>query len=105
LGTSPDQLETAKKHLIEEINTIALNGIPDDVLESVKTTWLASHALANQKPSSLARLSAIDSLLGFSPDHHLHAPDAIRALTSADIKAAANKYLNTNEPVIVSVSP
>ena len=105
LGTSPDQLETAQKHLMEEINTIAINGIPDDVLESVKTTWLASHALANQKPSSLARLSAIDSLLGFSPDHHLKAPDAIRSLTSADIKAAASKYLNTSEPVIVSVSP
>lgn len=105
LGTSPDQLETAKKHLLEEINEIALNGIPDDILESVKTTWLASHALANQKPSALARLSAIDSLLGFSADHHLRAPEAIRALSSADIKAAANKYLKTNGPVIVSVSP
>jgi zinc protease len=105
LGTSPDQLETAKKHLLEEIHAIAADGIPDDILESVKTTWLASHALANQKPSSLARLSAIDSLLGFPPDHHLQAPDAIRALTSADIKAAASKYFSSNEPVIVSVSP
>ena len=105
LGTAPDQLETAKKHLLEEIETIATNGIPDDILESVKTTWLASHALANQKPSSLARLSAVDSLLGFPPDHHLQAPDGIRALTSAEIKAAAAKYLNTNAPVVVSVSP
>ena len=105
LGTSPDQLETAKTHLLEEIKTIATNGIPDDILESVKTTWLASHALANQKPSSLARLSAIDCLLGFPPDHHLQAPDQIRALSTADIKAAAAKYFNTLEPVIVSVSP
>ncbi len=105
LGTSPDQLETAKKHLLEEIETLATEGIPDDVLESVKTTWLASHALGNQKISSLARLSALDCLLGFPPDHHLHAPEHIRALKAEDIKAAAAKYLGGREPVIVSVSP
>ena len=105
LGTSTDQLETAQKHLLEEINTIAQNGIPDEVLKSVKTTWLASHALANQKPGSLARLSAIDSLLGFEADHHLQTPDKIRALTSDDIKAAAAKYFASREPVIVTVNP
>jgi zinc protease len=105
LGTSPDQLDLAKKHLLEEIQTIAEHGIPDDKLESVKTTWLASHALANQKIGSLARLSAIDSLLGFEPDHHLNAPDHIRALTGNDIRKAAKKYLGSSEPVIVTVTP
>ena len=105
LGTSPEQLETAQKHLLEEINNIAQNGIPDKVLESVKTTWLASHALANQKPGSLARLSAIDSLLGFEADHHLQTPDKIRSLKSEDIKAAAAKYFASSQPVIVTVCP
>ena len=105
LGTSPDQLDLAKKHLLEEIQTIAAHGIPDDKLESVKTTWLASHALANQKIGSLARLSAIDSLLGFEPDHHLNAPDHIRALTGNDIRKAAKKYLGSSDPVIVTVTP
>jgi zinc protease len=105
LGTSPEQLETAKTHLLAEIQTIADHGIPEDTLESVKTTWLASHALANQKMGALSRLSAIDSLLGFEPDHHLHAPDHIRALGADDIRAAAKKYLGTREPVIVTVTP
>ena len=105
LGTSPDQLETAQQILLEEIQTIAETGIPDDTLENVKTTWLASYALANQKLGSLARLSAIDLLLGFPADHHHKAPDHIRALTSEDIRAAAKKYLGTQKPVIVSVSP
>jgi len=105
LGTSAEQLAVAKSHLLEEIKIIASEGIPDELLEDVKTTWLASHALDNQRNSSLARLSAIDSLLGFDPDHHLHAPDQIRALTAEDIKAAASKYLGSREPVIVTVSP
>ncbi len=105
LGTSPEQLDTAKKILLGEIQTIAEHGIPEDTLENVKTTWLASYALANQKLGSLARLSAIDLLLGFPADHHCQAPDSIRALTSEDIRAAAKKYLGTQKPVIVSVSP
>ena len=105
LGTSPDQLETAQKHLIEEIETIALNGIPDDKLESVKTTWLASNALANQKIGSLARLSAIDSLLGFAPDHHQQAPAEIKKLTPEQIRQAAQKYFGSDKPVIISVKP
>jgi len=105
LGTSPEQLDIAKKHLLDEIQRIATNGIPEDILEHVKTTWLASHALNNQKNSSLARLSAIDCLLGFPPDHHLKAPDHIRALTTTELKAAANKYLGSHEPVIVTVTP
>ena len=81
LGTSPEQLETARTILLEEIKTIAENGIPEDTLESVKTTWLASHALSNQKMGSLARLSAIDLLLGFPADHHCKAPAQIQSLT------------------------
>lgn len=104
MGTSPDQLDTARAVLLDEIHQIATHGIPEDTLENVKTTWLASHALGNQKIGSLARLSAIDSLLGFAPDHHLQAPDAIRALTAEDIKAAAQKYFS-RKPVIVTVTP
>ena len=105
LGTSPEQLDTAKKILLDEIQTIAEHGIPEENLENVKTTWLASHALANQKLGSLARLSAIDLLLGFPADHHCTAPDHIQALTHDDIRAAAKKYLGSQKPVIVSVSP
>ena len=105
LGTSPEQLDIAKSHLLEEIQRIATDGIPDDILENVKTTWLASHALENQKNSSLGRLSAIDCLLGFPPDHHLQAPDQIRALQADEIKATAAKYLGSREPVIVTVTP
>jgi len=104
LGTSPDQLELAQTHLLKEIKNIAEHGIPDEKLDSVKTTWLASQALSNQKLGSLARLSAIDTLLGFAPDHHLNAPDHIRALTCDQVKATAQKYLSPT-PTIVTVTP
>ena len=105
MGTSPDQLDTARTVLLDEIQKIAKHGIPADTLENVKTTWLASHALGNQKIGSLARLSAIDVLLGFPPDHHMEAPDAIHALTEAEIRATARKYFSSCEPVIVTVTP
>lgn len=105
LGTSPEQLDIAKTNLLNEIETIANHGIPEETLESVKTTWLASNALANQKIGSLSRLSAIDSLLGFPADQHRHSPEKIKSLTHDDIKAAAKKYFGTHKPVIVTVTP
>lgn len=104
LGTSPDQLELAKTHLLAEIQSVAKRGIPEETLKDVKTTWLASHALSNQKLGSLARLSAIDVLLGFAPDHHLQAPAQIQKLSNEDIRKAAQKYLG-GEAVIVTVTP
>ncbi len=104
LGTSPDHLDTAKAVLLDEIATIAEHGIPEEAFQNVKTSWLASHALSNQKIASLARLSAIDSLLGFEASHHLQAPDRIRELTREDIRRVARKFLSP-APAIVTVSP
>ena len=95
----------ARVVLLDEIQKIADHGIPEETLENVKTTWLASHALANQKIGSLPRLSSIDVLLGFPADHHLQAPDSIRSLSAEQIKATAHKYLGSREPVIVTVTP
>ena len=104
MGTSPEQLDTARSVLLEEIEKIAEIGIPENTLKDVKTTWLASHALSKQKIGAMARLSAIDVLLGFPADHHTHTPDVIRALTDDDIKKAARKYFG-KKPVIVTVTP
>jgi len=105
LGTSPDQLELAKTNLLQEIETIANQGIPEDKLECVKTTWLASNALSNQKLSALAQLTAINSLLGLEPDQHLKAPEQIQSLTHEEIKLVAQKYLASQSPVQITVTP
>ena len=105
LGTSPDQLELARTELLKTIADISNNGIDANTLDSVKNSWLSSQALANQSNSSMARLCAIDTALGFSPTHHRSVADKIKAVSPEDIHAAAQKYFGQQAPTIVTVTP
>lgn len=105
LGTAPEQLAAAKDILLGEVNAISKEGIPKEKLDSVKNSWLSSYALGNQKITSRSRLSALDSLFGFAPDHSLQAEKKIQDLTSEQISEVANKYFAHGEPCLVTVSP
>lgn len=105
LGTSPDQLELARTELFNTISDIASEGIDAKTLDSVKNSWLSSQALTNQSNSAMARLCAIDSALGFSTDHHRQTSEKVKAVTPAQILAAAQKYFGQQQPSIVTVTP
>lgn len=105
LGTSPDQLDLARTELMKTIDDISNNGIDAKTLDSVKNSWLSSQALANQSNSSMARLCAIDTALGFSPTHHRSATEKIKAVTTEDILGAAQRYFGNQSPTIVTVTP
>ncbi|MEO1855766.1 MAG: pitrilysin family protein [Rubritalea sp.] len=105
LGTSPEQLELARTELLKTIDDISNNGIDAKTLDSVKNSWLSSQALANQSNSSMARLCAIDTALGFGPAHHHTIAAKIKAVTTDDILAAAKKYFGQQTPTMVTVTP
>lgn len=105
LGTSPDQLDLARTELINTIDKIASEGISESTLKNVKTSWLAKQALANQSNGTMAQLCAIDTALGLSPLHHRHTAEQIKAVTPAEIKAAAEHFFGNQKPTIVTVRP
>ncbi len=105
LGTSPEQLDLARTELINTIDNIASSGIPDDTLKNVKTSWLAKQALANQSSGMMAQLCAIDTALGLSPLHHRQTAEHIKAVTTTEIKAAAEHFFGNQKPTIVTVRP
>ena len=104
LGTSPEQLDQARKELISTIDNIASDGMTDAILKNVKTSWLAKQALANQSNGTMAQLCAVDTALGLSPLNHRETAEKIKAVNTADIKAAAQHFF-TNNPTIVTVRP
>ncbi|MFC5051726.1 M16 family metallopeptidase [Rubritalea spongiae] len=105
LGTSPDQIDLAKAELFKTIQTIATEGMSESTLDSVKNSWLAKQALSNQSNSAMARLCAIDTALGFSPTHHREITEKIKAVTTGEILAAAQKYFKDQQVTIVTVIP
>ena len=105
LGTSPEQLDQARTELINTIDHIAEKGISDTILENVKISWLAKQALSNQSNGTMAQLCAVDTTLGLSPLNHRQTAEQIKAVTAAEIKAAAQHYFGNTKPTIVSVRP
>ena len=105
LGTAPDQLEVARRELQGEIDKLVAEGIPADALERVKANTEAREALRNQSPSSRARMSALDVLLGESATHHLTQSDRLNAVTAAEIHDVAKELFAEGKATIVTVSP
>ncbi len=105
LGTSPEQLDQAREALQDTIHSICQKGMAEDILQSVKTSWLAKQALTNQSTAAMARMCSIDSLFGFSPDHYKTTALAIQQVTAKDILNTAQRYLAEQTPTLVSVRP
>ena len=105
LGTSPEQLDQARKELINTIDQIVSQGMTEAVLKNVKTSWLAKQALANQSNGTMAQLCAVDSALGLSPLNHRKTAEKINAVSASDIKTAARHFFGNNSPTIVTVRP
>ena len=105
LGTAPDQLEFARGELQKEIDTLIAEGIPADALERVKANTEAREALRNQSPSSRARMSALDVLLGQTAGHHLTQSEHLNAVTAEEIHDVARELFAEGKATVVTVSP
>lgn len=105
LGTSPEQLGSARSELLDTINQFSESGITAKTLDSVKRSWLASQDIANQSNAAMARFCAIDTTLGFTTEHHTEQRERIQAISPADILAVAQKYFAKQKPTIVTVTP
>ncbi len=104
LGTSPDQLELARKELFNTIDSIITDGMDEKTLKNVKTSWLAKQALVNQSNDAMAQLCAIDTALDLSPLNHRLTAKKIKEVSPAQIKAAAEQFFKAT-PTVVTVTP
>ncbi|MDA7880728.1 insulinase family protein [Akkermansiaceae bacterium] len=105
LGTSPGQLELARKELTKEIEKLVSGGIPSDALERVKANTEAREALRNQNPSNRARMAALDVLLGQEANQHLQLSERLNAVTGEEVHALAKELFQDDKSMIVTVSP
>ena len=105
MGTSPEQLELAREALMGAIEKIANQGMEQEVMERVKTSWLAQQALTNQSNRAMAGLCSVDSLLGLGADHFKETAEKMQQLGVEDIKRVAQRVLKKVDPTVVTVCP
>lgn len=105
IGTSPDQAELARRELEEQIALIAEKGIPEEPLQHAKTSVLAGEAMENQSSSSMAQVTALNTLFGLGTKHHEENAERIRALTGSEVRETARRYFGEQQPIVSLISP
>ena len=104
IGTAPEKADLARRELLSQIEILTQEGIPEAALAHAKTSVMAGDALENQSNSSMAQASALNTLFGLGPLHHLKHSELIQSLGSEEILATTRKYFG-QDPTIVTVSP
>ena len=96
-GTSKlDEVEAA---VDAEIASIVKDGVTEEELESAKNRFLRATIFARDDQASMANLYGESLALGGTVKGIEEWPDDIRAVTAAEIKAAAAKYLGADHSV------
>ncbi len=104
LATSPEQADFARRELMAEIGKIAVEGIPDEAFDRVRSTVLSGLAIQQQSPASVARHVALDLLFGHPADEHRHLVAAYNTLTPEIVRETATRIFS-KEPTVVTVLP
>jgi zinc protease len=103
MGTTPSNTSIAVSGLRAEVDRLCLEPLSAAELQTAKDKLLGQYALGKQTNGQLAQTYGWYELLGLSIDFDLQFSAAIHQLTSAQLQAAADKYLS--EPYISIVSP
>ncbi|MFU0503496.1 M16 family metallopeptidase [Pseudaminobacter sp. NGMCC 1.201702] len=92
-------LEAVEKAVDAEIARIIRDGVTETELEKAKNRFVRSTIFARDDQSSMANIYGSTLATGGTVEEVQQWPDKIRAVTAAEIKAVAVKYLNPDVSV------
>ena len=104
-GTMPEKVDLVEKELLREAELLCAEGLTEAELKRAKSKIIGQKKISRQDLGHLASTTALDELyaLGYQ---HIDAEDALyEAVTLAQVKAAAIKYLKPGSAVIAIVKP
>ncbi|MEO7725377.1 MAG: pitrilysin family protein [Chthoniobacterales bacterium] len=104
-GTQPEQVGRVEEELLKEAGLLRSDGLTAEELKRAKAKIIGQKKIARQDLGGLAMTSALDELYGLGYAHTDAEDGKIEAVTLAQVKAAANKYLKPDALVIAVVKP
>ncbi len=105
LSCSPDKLEEAVGAVRIELARITAAGITAAELERAKSYLVGSHQIAMQRRSAIANAIAYHEAYGLGWTAWAGYDDAIKAITLAEVEAAAKTYLVPERAITATVRP
>jgi len=105
LSCAPDKLDGAVGAIRDELERIRRDGITDDELARAQRYLIGSHHVAMQRRAAVANAMAYHEAYGLGWQAWSRYDDAIRAVTRADVAAAAQAYLRADRAITATVRP
>jgi zinc protease len=104
-GTARDKLRQVEEELLKEVELLRAEGFSEEELKRSKAKIIGQKKIARQDLGGYAITVALDELYGLGHDH-IDVEDArYEAVTLADIKAVAKKYLTPHALVLAIITP
>ncbi|MDF1826571.1 MAG: pitrilysin family protein [Verrucomicrobiales bacterium] len=103
-STAPEKLDLVQEEMLSEIELMRKEGLIPEEFERAKASWLGKEVIHLQGVRELAGTAAIDELVGLGWDNYRTAPDTIRNVSAEAVQAAAVRYLDPENQVIVRLS-
>jgi zinc protease len=88
-----------------EFERVRASGITTEELERAKSYLIGSHQIAMQRRAAVANAIAYHEAYGLGWRTWASYDDAIRAVTLADVAAAAQRYLAPDRAITATVRP
>ena len=105
VGTMPEKVDLVEKEILSEANLLCSEGLTEEELKRAKAKVIGQRKIARQDLGTFATTTALDELYGLGYAHTETEDSLYEAVTLADTKAAAEKYLRPDAFVISIVAP
>ncbi|WP_420645332.1 M16 family metallopeptidase [Candidatus Leptofilum sp.] len=104
-GVAPDKVEQATNSILDEIARIQNELVPLEELADSQAYRIGSLPVGLETNSGIANVITDMELYGWGLDYLLEYPELVRAITPADVQAAAQKYLSTEHLGVAVAGP
>jgi zinc protease len=104
-GTEPDKAALVEAEMLKEAELLRTEGLSAEELKRAKAKLIGQKKIARQELGSFAMTTALDELYGLGYANQDTEDAHFEAVTLADVKAAAQKYLRPDAAIVAMVKP
>jgi zinc protease len=104
-GTDPHKAEKVEQELLAEAEALRANGLTEEELKRSKAKVVGQKKIARQDLGSYAMNAALDELYGLGYAYSDQEDAKYEAVTAAETKAVAEKFLRKDAIVIALIRP
>jgi zinc protease len=105
LGTDPAKRKEIEAELLQEVATLARQGITHEEFARARAKMQSQDKLDQQNPSQIAYGASLDELFGLGYAYGQARRERIASITLAEVNAIATKYFSSPNYVLATVSP